>query len=94
MKRLGGLNLRMWFVLVLAIVLPLACGDSEVKRIPKEELKSMLGDPNLVIIDVRLPAHWDENKLKIVGAVHEDIRPVKYWMDKYPKERTLVFYCA
>ena len=69
-------------------------GKLGLQRIPKEELKSMLGDPNLVIIDVRLPSHWDEDKLKIVGAVREEIRPVKYWMDKYPKEKTLVFYCA
>jgi rhodanese-related sulfurtransferase len=32
--------------------------------------------------------------VKIKGAVREDLEKVDTWMNKYPKDKTLVFYCA
>jgi len=85
---------KTWIMIALATVLSMACGTSDVKRMTKEELKAVLGDANLVIVDVRQPSQWKESRLKIAGALHEDPKSVDAWMGKYPKDKTLVFYCA
>jgi len=62
-------------------------------RIAKEKFRPLLGNPDVVIIDVRQPSDWNRSKLKIKGAVREDTHaPIAAWMSKYPKEKTLVFY--
>jgi len=66
----------------------------DVKRMTIEELKGMLGTPDLVIVDVRRDGDWKSSKVKIKGAVREDQDKVDAWMSKYPKDKTLVFYCA
>ncbi len=82
------------FVLVLAVTnLSQAMGKNvEVPRITKEELRPMLGNPDLVIIDVRIGDEWSKSKEKIQGAIREDPEKVNQWAVKYPKEKTLVFY--
>jgi rhodanese-related sulfurtransferase len=82
--------------MVLAVVAffaaPVAAQD--VKKMTIEELKGMLGNPDLVVIDVRRQGDWKSSKVKIKGAVREDQDKVDAWMSKYPKDKTLVFYCA
>jgi hypothetical protein len=56
-------------------------------------LKAQLGNPNVIVIDVRTVQDWENSKTKIKGAVREDIRFLDSWINKYPKEKTLVFYC-
>ena len=67
---------------------------NDVPRMTKEELKAMLGNPNVVIIDVRANADWLKSNLKVKGAVREDAKKVNSWMEKYSKDKTLVFYCS
>ena len=67
---------------------------AEVPRITKEELRAKLGDPNLVILDVRRGADWSTSSVKIKGAVRADPGDVAAWADTYPTEKTLVLYCA
>ena len=64
----------------------------EIPKISKEELKSMLGKPEVVVIDVR--TLWDRKmSLKqIKGAVREDPDAVKSWAKKYSKEKIIVLY--
>jgi hypothetical protein len=67
----------------------------EVPLVTKEQLLSMMGKPDVVIVDVRESESWKESKQKIQGAVREDPqKDVQGWFDKYPKEKTLVFYCS
>jgi predicted sulfurtransferase len=66
----------------------------DVKRMSKESLKNALSNPDVIVVDVRLPKDWDASELQIKGAVREDPSHVKDWMTKYPKDKTLVFYCA
>ncbi len=68
--------------------------STDVPRMTKEELKAMLGNSDLVIIDVRQRMDWADSDLKIKGAVREDPGAVDSWADKYPKDKTLVLYCA
>ena len=68
--------------------------SGDAPRITMEELKSMLGDPNLVIIDSLVGDQWETVAQKLPGAVHEDPDDVDSWADKYPKDKTIVTYCA
>jgi rhodanese-related sulfurtransferase len=60
----------------------------------KDELKAMLGNPDLVIIDVRTQRDWTESDSKIKGALREDPEAVESWAKKYPQGKTIVLYCA
>lgn len=60
----------------------------EAPKIAKEEVLGMIGNPDVIIIDVRSGG----GELKIKGAVREDPKNVGLWIDKYPKEKLLVFY--
>ena len=80
------------FALAAFFATPAAAQD--VKRITIEELKGMLGNPDLVIVDVRRDGDWKSSNVKIKGAVREDQEKVEAWMSKYAKDKTLVFYCA
>ncbi len=72
----------------------LAGAAAEVPKITPEQLKGMLGDPTVIIIDVRLGPDWTDSDAKIKGAVRENPMEVDSWMSKYHKDKTLVFYCA
>ncbi len=67
---------------------------SEVPRMTKEELKAMLGNPDVVIVDVRLGKDWKASESKIKGAVREEPKKAKSWAGKYDKDKTYVLYCA
>ncbi len=66
----------------------------DAPRMTKDELKAMLGNPDLLILDVRYGRDWTDSDLKIRGAVREDPEAFDSWANKYPKNKTLVFYCA
>ena len=68
--------------------------SADAPRMTKEELKAMLDSPDLVIIDVRQRMDWADSDSKIKKAVREDPGAVDSWTNKYPKDKTLVFYCA
>ncbi len=68
--------------------------SGDAPRITMEELKSMLGDPNLIIIDSLVGDQWETVAQKLPGAVHEDPDDVDSWAGKYPKDKTIVTYCA
>lgn len=92
---------RNWLVSVLASVallvacaLPARSQAAEVPRMTKGELKAVLGTPGLVVIDVRTAPDWEAAKTKIAGAVREDPTGVDSWAKKYPKNKTIVLYCA
>jgi hypothetical protein len=67
----------------------------EVPSITKEQLKDMLGNSDVIVLDVRESSSWQESKQKIQGAVRENPeKDVKPWAEKYPKDKTLVLYCS
>ena len=83
------------FNIVLSLfLLGLACGVPNVPRMSKEELRAKLGDPSLVIVDVRAGAHWNAEERKIEGSVRVDPSLADSLMDKYSSDTTFVFYCA
>jgi hypothetical protein len=68
--------------------------STDAPRMTKDELKGMLGNPDLVIVDVRYGKDWTDSHLKIKGAVREDPKVFESWANKYPKDKTIVLYCA
>ena len=54
----------------------------------------MLDNPGVVVIDVRAYTDWILSAEKIRGAVREDYRDFDDWSAKYPRDKTVVLYCA
>lgn len=84
------------FLLMLGLAtMALAMGNKgpEVPRMTKEELLPMLGNLDVVIIDVRIGEEWKKSPWKIKGAVREPpekgAQPIA---EKYPKDKTYVLY--
>jgi len=94
MKRRVFMGLAMAFSIAATAMLLSTALAADVPRITKEELKSRLGDRDVVILDVRRSGDWKASSSKIQGAVREDPADVDSWAAKYPKEKTLVLYCA
>ena len=69
-----------------------AAGD--IPRIRVDQLKEMLGNPEVVIIDVRSDRDWEQSDAKIKGALREKPQAVDSWAGKYPPDKTIVLYCA
>jgi hypothetical protein len=84
-------------VALLAVLLagwgtPLASGGEEAPRMTKEQLKALLGSPDLIVIDVRLEGKSAPKK--IPGAVFEDPGKADAWSANYPKGKKIVLYCS
>jgi hypothetical protein len=71
-----------------------ARGVADVPTISTGQLQAMLGNPDIVIIDVRSAHDWDGTTTKIKGAVREEAAQVAQWAAKYSKDKTIVLYCA
>jgi hypothetical protein len=89
-------NRLLIFVLTIALLLNgvLTACAADVPRLDKDQLKALLGKPELALIDVRSGDDWRDSTQKIAGSIREDPDQVANWMAKYPKDKTLVFYCA
>jgi rhodanese-related sulfurtransferase len=89
---------KLWTMLMAAglmLALSWACSAApEAPRVDKDTLKSWLGTPQLVLLDVRAGDDWQDSKTKIKGAVRQDPKQVKTWAASLPKDKKIVLYCA
>ncbi len=92
-KSLIGLTAILVAGLFLLAPFFMAIGKS-VSLITKEELKPILTDEDLVIIDVRSGRDWRSSEFKIPGAVHGNPKKFSDWEKNFSKDQTLVIYCA
>lgn len=79
--------------LMLFLLPSLIVSADEVPRMTKEELKGLIGNPDVIVLDVRRGKDWNASEFKIKGAIRESTKDIS-WANKYPKDRTLVLYCA
>ena len=86
--------LRVAVCVILTVALTTTTNAAETPRMSKEELKAMLDSPDLIILDVRVGKDWKASEYKIKGAVRVDARDFGSWANKFPKDKTLVLYCA
>ena len=92
---LGGIGLFTVLLAAVAAWLGVAsAGSVEVPRISVEKTKALLGNPDVVIIDVRTAKTWWRSSTKILNAVREEPGAVEKWAGKYPKDKTLILYCT
>ena len=71
-----------------------AFSAAEVAIMNKEELKDLLGNDTLTILDVRKGRDWSSSEFKIQEAQRADPRQFKQWSASHPKDNTMVLYCA
>jgi hypothetical protein len=96
-KRNSAVAAGLILVLLAGILLCRAAASAasiEVPRISIERTKQMLANPEVVIIDVRTAKTWWRSPSKIENAVREELGSLERWADKYPKNKTLIFYCT
>jgi Rhodanese-like domain len=91
---IGGSRQVLCALLALTFVVAFSVSvmAKDVPRMTIDELKSLLGKPEVVIIDVRAGADWSASSMKIQGAVREEPNKADTWMNKYPKDKTIVLY--
>ena len=82
-------------VAAIVLVAPFASVfGQDVPRITKEELKPIMGEADVVILDVRTGRDWSSSEFKIQGAVRVDAKKITEWEGNYTKDKKLVLYCA
>ncbi len=64
------------------------------EKISKEHLLKILGQPGMLILDVRTPKNWQESHRMIKGAIRKPPKNFREWVDDYTKDQMLVLYCA
>lgn len=91
-ERFAGAAVLLWVIGIGLAAAP--AGAADAPRMAKEELLARLGAPDVVVVDVRTERQWTQGDGKIRGAVREDPRAATSWAARYPKEKTIVLYCA
>lgn len=66
----------------------------DAPRIAKEEVKALLNDSNVAVLDARIRPDWKKSDRKIKGAVRVDPNDVGAWAGNYPKDKKIIVYCA
>ena len=82
---------------ILAAVFTLLASTNavaNVDRMTKEELKQIMGEETVLILDVRAGRDWSSSEFKIKGSERVSPKDFKSWSNRYPKDKTLVLYCA
>ena len=64
----------------------------DVPRISKEILKELLGNPNVIILDVRISENWQKSEFKIKGAIRRRPKFFDAWANGFPRDKVLVLY--
>ena len=93
MKRCGLVVLAVLVLGVAAAAVPPSSEAADAPRISPTVLKALLGNPEVVVIDVRRGSDYDGSSTRIKGAVRESEKDIS-WSGKYGKDKLLVLYCA
>ena len=90
------LKITFHFILTL-FVLSMGLSPSaaaNVSIITKEELKAQLDNSDVIVLDVRTGGDWKSSEFKIQGAIRANPNDFNEWAEAYPKNKTLILYCA
>lgn len=80
------------FTMLFALVAVTAHGG-DIPRISKEALLKKMNTHSVVVVDVRSGRDWKSSEFKIKGAQRVD-KDIVTWAARYPKDKTMVLYCA
>ena len=85
-------------LLILGVVVGFATtpvsASGDVGIMNKDALKALLGNEDLVILDVRSGRDWSSSEFKIQGAQRVKGREIDKWSASLSKDKKLVLYCA
>lgn len=93
MKRYMYIMYPILGVFILLGVLTFAQAQS-VNLMTREQLKGMMGDSDLIILDARSGRDWKSSEFKIKSAVRANPYDFDTWKSTHAKDKTLVLYCA
>lgn len=79
---------------IFTCAVPVTLRAEDAPRMDRDELKALLDDPGVIILDVRTSADWKQSDSKIRGAQRPSTGDVDTWEKVYPKDKTLVLYCS
>lgn len=90
------MNTRLTWILILTLVLAAmpAAGATDVRVMEVDTLKNLLGDAEIIVLDVRTGPDWSSSELKIKGAQRTDPRAFDTWSADLDRSKTIVLYCA
>ena len=94
MKKRRNAVFGAFFLLLASVLVSPDVSAEEPLRITKEELKQRLGNPEIVIVDVRSGSDWKGSERKIAGAVREEPNDAGGWEKRYAKDKPIILYCA
>lgn len=89
----SGLAMFIAGIVFFCVVSP-ALGADDVPRMDKDELKALLDNPDVVILDARTSSDWNKSENKVKGAHRLDQSNWQNLEMMYPKEKTIVVYCS
>ena len=69
-----------------------ASSSGDIPFISIAELKAKLADPSLVVLDVRIPKHFESSQFKIRGAIWVNPKKIDQWVQSFSKDATYVLY--
>ena len=93
MKKIKYLSIAIIFV-VTSLSFAATLNAENIARISKEQLMELFDKPDLIILDVRTKRDWKASKYKIKGAERAAPGYFNSWISRYPKDKTIVLYCA
>jgi predicted sulfurtransferase len=67
--------------------------DDDISKITKEEVQKIIGQPDVILIDVRYEKNWKKSDMKIAGAIREHPNELGSWVGKYAKDHKVILYC-
>ena len=90
--RRGAAGCIIFLIIISRPFVSAAENDENVPAISVHQVKPLLNNPDVIIIDVRKYRNWWRSSKKILSAVREDPFKVDEWAQKYPKDKLLIFY--
>ncbi|MCG8530824.1 MAG: hypothetical protein MI749_09180, partial [Desulfovibrionales bacterium] len=95
-KRLaiGAIGLLIAALVSATIAYAYGTGNKKIGIMTKDELKAVMGDKQVVILDVRTGRDWSNSEFKIKGAMRVDQGRIDATAEKLDKGDKIVLYCA
>jgi len=77
---------------IFVVLLSLTVNASEISIISTNQLKLILGNPEISVIDVRGSTDWQSSELKIKGAIRGSPENFESWAHNFSKDKKLILY--
>jgi hypothetical protein len=81
-------------IYVFVALFSLTASGSEISLISINQLKLILDNPEIAVIDVRSSKDWQTSDIKIKGAVRGAPKNFESWAYDFSNDKVLILYCA